>query len=147
MVYHRIDSGTAMGAAIARPFKTIVYNVFDNTRFLEPFWNHAPIPNPFALKDPQNIYFALVYIGLLVSASMVGAARKLYRELAGVDAQIRRQLIAESIRGERTRTVKEVRATVPIETTSWWPSFHKYYVAPIIAGVVATLIVRLIFGG
>jgi hypothetical protein len=146
MIYHRLDTGSQFSAAIAKPFKQLVFNAYDKTRFLELFWAHSPIPNPMQLSDVQNLYFGIVYICLLAALSMVGAGSQIKRKLRKVDQQIEEQLILESIRGERTRSVHEVRSSIPLAQEGWWKALHSYYVAPIIGAVIAGLILRMVFG-
>ncbi|GLZ88093.1 hypothetical protein Pres01_41440 [Metapseudomonas resinovorans] len=146
MIYHRLDTGSQISAAIARPFKLLVYNVYDSTRYLEPLWNHAPIPNPFQLSDSQNLYFAVVYVLLLASLSMIGAGQGLKRKLRKIDDDIEEQMIKESIRGERARSLEEIRSAIPLRQDSLWKSLHSYYVAPIVGAVIAGVILRVVFG-
>lgn len=146
MIYHRLDTGTQLGSALARPFKQLVFNVYDNTRYLELFWTHSPVPNPMKLTDVQNLYFAIVYICLLVAISMIGAGRQIMRKLRKVDQQIEEQLILESIRGERTRSMHDVRRAIPLAQNDWWKALHAYYVAPIVGAVIAGIVLRVVFG-
>ncbi len=81
MLYFRLEDGTAMGAAIARPFKQLVSLVYENTQALVLFWQHSPTPILNDLMSRQNAYFLAVYLLFFVGLAFYSSGGRLNRRL------------------------------------------------------------------
>lgn len=143
MFYFGLDSGDLLSNALAKPIKQLVYLVYDHTRFLELFWTHSPIPNP---KDPLTsgtIASLAIYFCIFVGMGLIGSARSLSARLAEIDKEIENELIRESLWGRAPRGRGEIQAQVSVPKPKWLSQFHTLYLAPIIVGLVVTVIAKL----
>ena len=76
MLYFRLEDGTAIGAAIARPFKQLVQVVYENTQALILFWQRSPTPTLDELLSKQNFYFLTFYILVFVGLAFFTSGGK-----------------------------------------------------------------------
>jgi len=144
MMYFRMDDGSMMGGIISKPLKQFVYFVYENTGYLEWFWENSPIPNFMHLKDEQNLYFLLIYFSFFVGVAFYASGSKLSLRLKKINEQIEEQIIKDSIEGQQSRSREEIENNTEIPQSSIFSQFHQLYLAPIITAIIATLILKLI---
>ena len=74
--YFRIDDGSQIGGAIARPFKQLVFFIYEKTQALNFFWNNSPTPNHAIISEPHNIYFIVIYLIIFVGFAFYASGKK-----------------------------------------------------------------------
>jgi len=144
MIYFRLDDGTQLGAALAQPFKMIVFWVYEKTQFLNFFWDHSPVPDQLNLSDIQNLYALIIYFGIFVGAALYASGHKMGARLAIIKVKIEDQLIEESVTGFNKRTREEIEQSMVIPSNSIFSQVHQLYLAPVVAGVVVATIIAII---
>jgi len=144
MLYFRLDDGTQIGSAIARPFKQLVYWIYENTQFLGVFWQHSPTPNQINLSDSQNLYFLVIYILFFVGLAFAASGNKLSRRLYKINQKIENQLIEESIKGSGRRSRSQIEESTQVPSSTIFSQLHQLYIAPIITAVVGAIIIKIV---
>lgn len=144
MLYFRLDDGTQMGSFIARPFKQFVSWAYENTQFLNIFWQHSPTPNQTNFPDTQNIYFIAIYILFFVGLAFVASGIKLSVRLAKINQKIEDQLIEESIKGTTGRSRTEIEESTDIPSSTIFSQLHQLYIAPVVTAVIGAVIIKLV---
>lgn len=144
MLYFRLDDGTQVGSAIARPFKQLVYGIYENTQFLGMFWQHSPIPNQMKFSDSQNLYFLGIYILVFVGLAFFSSGKKLSRRLYKINQKIEDQLIEESIKGSVGRSRSQIEESTQVPSSTIFSQLHQLYVAPVITAVVGAVIIKIV---
>ncbi len=144
MIYVRLDDGSQLGRAIARPFKQLISLVYENTQFLNLFWSNSPIPNHMDLSEPDNVYFIIIYMLFFVGLAFYASGKKLSGRLAKINEKIENQLIEESIKGSAARSREEIEVATEIPSSSIFKQLHQLYVAPVITAVVGALLIKLL---
>lgn len=142
-MYFRIDDGSKLGGIIAAPFKNIVSLIYENTQFLNVLWDYSPLPDHMNFSDINNVYFLFTYAVLFIGAALMASGRKLSRRISKIKEQIEDQIIKESLSGNIARSRQEIEDAVEIPNSSIFTQFQQLYIAPIITGVIATLIVKI----
>lgn len=142
MLYFRLDDGSQLGSAIARPFKQLVYLIYENTQFLGVFWKHSPTPDQINLSDSQNIYFLAIYILFFVGLAFIASGNKLSRRLYEINQKIEEQLIEESIKGSEGRSRMQIEDSTQAPTSTIFSQLHQLYIAPIVTAVVVAIIIE-----
>ncbi|MGO3740603.1 MAG: YniB family protein [Marinomonas foliarum] len=137
MLYFRIDDGTQMGSALAKPIKQLVSLVYENTHFLDLFWMYSPIPNQMNLKDTQNFYFITIYVLLFIGYASFGSGRKLSHRLRVINQKIEDQLIHESIKGIAGRSRVQIEESTIVTAPTIFSQIHQLYIAAFFKVVVA----------
>lgn len=143
MLYFRLENGTAMGAAIARPFKQLVHVVYENTQALTLFWQRSPTPTLDELLSKQNFYFLAVYFLVFVGLAFFTSGGKLNRRLRMINQKIEDQLIAESIRGDGCRNRQQIEESIEVPSSTIFSQFHQLYLAPIVVAVVGGVFMKV----
>ena len=143
MLYFRLEDGTAMGAAIARPFKQLVSVVYENTQALALFWQRSPTPTLDELMSRQNVYFLSIYFLIFVGLAFYASGGKLNRRLRKINQKIEDQLIAESIKGEGGRNRQQIEESVDIQSSTIFSQIHQLYIAPIVVAVVGGIFMKV----
>ncbi len=143
MFYFGLDSGDQLSNAIAQPIKRLVYLVYENTNFLELFWQHSPTPTQRELITSGNTASLAIYLCIFLGIGLIGSARSMSIELAEIDNEIKKELIRESIKGDVASRRREIQEQVSVPTPGWFSKFHSLYLAPIIVGIVIAVIARL----
>lgn len=144
MFYYRLDDGTQFGAAISRPFKNLVFWVYDNTNFLSVFWKYSPIPDQMNIKEPQNLYFLLIYLMIFLGIAFFSSGKKLARRISLINENIENQIIKESIKSNRARTRQQIEQETVIPTNSIFSQFHQLYLAPVVTAVIGAVLAKLL---
>ena len=144
MLYFRLDDGSQMGSAIARPFKQLVYWVYENTQFLGVFWRQSPTPNQMELSDPQNIYFMAIYILFFIGLAFIASGNKLSRRLFKINQKIEDQLIEESIKGSGGRSRLQIEESTQVPSSTIFSQLHQLYIAPVVTAVAGAIIIKLV---
>lgn len=144
MFYYRLDDGSRFGEAISRPFKNLVVLVYDNTNFLNVFWRYSPIPDQMNIKEPQNLYFLLIYLMTFLGFAFFSSGKKLARRISAINAKIENQIIEESIKGNRARTRQQIEQETVISTNSIFSQFHQLYLAPVVTAVIGAVLAKLL---
>lgn len=142
MLYFRLGDGTAIGAAIARPFKQLVSVVYENTQALALFWQRSPTPTLDELMSRQNVYFLVFYILVFVGLAFFTSGGKLNRRLRKKNQKIEDQLIAESIKGDGGRNRQQIEESIDVQPSTIFSQFHQLYLAPIVVAVVGGLFMK-----
>lgn len=143
MLYFRLEDGTAMGAAIARPFKQLVSVVYENTQALALFWQRSPTPTLDELMSRQNFYFLVFYILVFVGLAFFTSGGKLNRRLRKINQKIEDQLIAESIKGDGGRNRQQIEESIDVQPSTIFSQFHQLYLAPIVVAVVGGIFMKV----
>ncbi|WP_040726155.1 YniB family protein [Thiomicrorhabdus sp. Kp2] len=142
MFYFGLDNGDQLSSAIALPIKRLVYLIYENTQFLEFFWKHSPTPILKDLFANSNIAFFAIYLCIFFGMATVAYARSLSARVTEIDKEIENELIRESVKGNTSRKRQEIQEQVLVLKPNRFSQFHKLYLAPIIAGVVVTVIAK-----
>jgi len=142
MLYFRLDDGSQLGGMIAKPFKNLVSWAYENSQFLNAFWELSPTPNHIDLSEGQNIYFIIIYISIFIGFAFYASAGKLSQRLASINEKIENQLIEESIKGENSRTREEIEQATVIPSNSIFSQFHQLYLAPIITAIIGAILIK-----
>ncbi|KPV96771.1 hypothetical protein AN214_01232 [Pseudoalteromonas sp. P1-9] len=143
MLYFRLEGSTAMGAAIARPFKQLVSGVYENTQALNLFWQYSPIPTLDELLSRQNVYFLSIYVLLFVGLAFFTSGGKLNRRLRKINQKIEDQLIAESIKGGFGRNRQQIEESIDVPSSTIFSQFHQLYVAPIVVAIIGGILLKV----
>ncbi|MFZ8169091.1 YniB family protein [Alteromonas macleodii] len=143
MLYFRLEDGTAMGSAIARPFKQLVSLIYENTQALVLFWQHSPTPILNDLMSRQNAYFLAVYLLFFVGLAFYSSGGRLNRRLRKINQKIEDQLIAESIREGGGRNRQQIEESIEVPPSTIFSQFHQLYLAPIVVAVVGGVFLKL----
>ena len=144
MAYFRLDDGSQIGGIISRPFKTLVAWVYEHTRYLDKFWEYSPTPDQMNIKEPQNLYFLVIYLAVFVGFAFYASGRKLSRRLVYINETIENQLIEASIKGGAARTREQIENETSVPESSIFRQFHQLYLAPVITAIVGALLIRLL---
>lgn len=144
MLYFRLEDGTAMGSAIARPFKQLVSVVYENTQALALFWQNSPTPSLGELLSRQNVYFLSIYVLFFVGLAFYTSGGKLNRRLKAINQKIEDQLIAESIRGDGGRSRQQIEESIDVPSSTIFSQFHQLYIAPVIVAVIGGVCLKVI---
>ena len=144
MAYYRLDDGSQIGGIISRPFKQFVAWVYDQTEYLNLFWEYSPTPNQMNIPDFQNLYFIGIYLTIFVGLAFYSSGKKLSRRLAEINEKIENQLVEESIKGGSGRTREQIEDETKIPTNSIFSQFHQLYLAPVITAVIVAILVKLL---
>lgn len=143
MFYFGLDGGDQLSNAIALPIKRSVYLIYENTHFLEFFWNNSPTPMPKEFFANSNIAFFVIYLCIFFGMTLVGSARSLSSRLAEINKEIENELIRESVKGNTPRRRQEIQEQILVPKPSWLSQLHTLYFAPIVVGVVVAVIAKL----
>lgn len=144
MIYFRISDGSQLGEMIARPFRMLVSFVYENTRFLNFFWENSPTPDIKHLLVIENYMFLTIYVAIFVGFAFYASGSKLSARLREINEKIENQMIQESIKGERARTREEIESSTNIPTPNIFTQFHTLYLAPVITGIIVAVILKLL---
>ena len=143
MLYFRLEDSTAMGSAIARPFKQLVSLAYENTQVLALFWQHSPTPILNELMSRQNVYFLAIYLLFFVGLAFFSSGGRLNRRLKKINQKIEDQLIAESIRGGGGRNRHQIEESIEVPSSTVFSQFHQLYLAPIVVAVIAGVFIKV----
>ncbi|OEC34390.1 YniB-like protein [Pseudomonas cuatrocienegasensis] len=147
MIYFRLDDGTALSGMLTAPLKNLISYLYYQPWFPEWLWQICPTPNPFAITDPENIKFLVVYAAIFVGAAISAGARKSKVRLAKINEEIENELLRQSLRGESTsnsRASMEENAVIPQQ--SIFSQVHQLYLAPIVVTIIGALLLKFGFG-
>ena len=145
MLYFRLDDGTQFGGMLAKPFKELVYWIYQNTyQSFGWFWEYSPTPNFKDLADYENGLFLTIYLLVFVGFAFIASANILAERLKRIRSKIEDQIIEESMRGQNTRTREQIERETDIPPSSIFSQFHQLYFAPIVVGVIAALLLKLL---
>lgn len=144
ILYYRIDDGSQIGGVFSRPFKQFVAWIYENTRFLNLFWEHSPTPDQMHLSDPNNFYFLVIYMLFFVGLAFLASGKKLRVRLTKINQKIENQLIEESIKGDSARTREQIEQSTEIPSYSIFRQLHQLYLAPIVTAVIGAIIVKVV---
>jgi hypothetical protein len=144
LIYFRIDDGSLIGGVISRPLKAIVSWVYENThQYIDWFWEYSPTPDLANILDPENGYFIAIYFLIFVGMAFFTLGNKLANRLRIINLRIEDQMIEESIEGSKARSREQIKREIEIPTNSIFSQFHQLYLAPIVAGLVIALLLKL----
>lgn len=144
LLYFRLDDGSQMGGMISKPFKQIVYWIYEQTQFLNFFWINSPTPNQMEPVNIENAIFLFIYVLLFVGMAFIGSGHKLNRRLQIINRKIEDQLIEEAIKGSAGRTREQIEHSTMIPSSSIFNQVHQLYIAPIITAVVVAIVLKLV---
>ena len=142
MLYFRLNDGTQLGSMIARPFKELIERIYQNTQYLNLFWESSPTPNHMSLSEPHNFYFLVIYLLIFVGFAFYASGTKLSSRLAKINEKIENQLIEESIKGTGARSREDIERSTEIPSNSIFSQIHQLYLAPIVTGVIGAVLVK-----
>ena len=144
MIYYRLDDGTQLGSAIARPFKELIGLIHQNTPYLNFFWKNSPIPDHLNLPDLQNLYFLATYLLIFIGFAFYASGAKLSSRLAKISEKIENQLIEESIKGAGARSREDIERSTEIPSNSIFSQIHQLYLAPVVTGLIGALLIKIL---
>lgn len=143
MLYFRLDDGSNIGGILARPFKQFVEWAYQHThQHLGWFWEHSSTPDIKDIFNIENGYFGANYLMIFVGVALVSSALSHRKRLQEIRRKIDDQLIEESIRGESARSREQIERDIEIPSSSFFAQFHQLYIAPIIVGLLITILVK-----
>lgn len=144
-LYFGLSDGTQFGEALARPFKTLVYSVYENTQnIFGVFWNFSPTLDLRNFESSENLVVLCVYFLIFVGSATFLSGKKLALRVRKIKEKIENQVIEESIKGEIARTRDQIEKDVKIPENSVFSQVHTLYIAPIVVGVILLLIAKFI---
>lgn len=143
MLYFNFNDGTAIGGALSKVFQKLVYLIYENTQFLNIFWENCPTPNLNQLNTEDNIYFICLYILIFIGAALYSSGKKLAIRLNEINRIIEDQLIHESIRNGVMRTRQELENDTHINDSSIFAQVHQLYIAPLVITVIGGIVLKL----
>ncbi|WP_457980354.1 YniB family protein [Ectopseudomonas composti] len=147
MIYFRLDDGTALSGMLTAPLKNLISYLYYQPWFPKWLWQICPTPNPYALNDPENFKFLVVYVAIFVGAAISASASKSRRRLAKINEEIENEMLRQSLRGEsaaRSRATMEENAVIPQQ--SIFSQVHQLYLAPIVVTIIGALLLKFGFG-
>ncbi|SQI40633.1 Uncharacterised protein [Leminorella richardii] len=126
-------------------FLQVMFNIVRQyTSFLEYFWVNSPVPNTKDWSATGSIWFivifALIFVGMALSASGARLAKRVYNVREGVTERA----VLEALNGEQGRSKQELEKLISIPNTSIFAQFSELYVAPILWGAFLYVILRLV---
>ena len=143
MFYVSLDGVDPLSHALAQPIKRLVALIYQNTRFLEYFWVHSPLPSLKILFTSENAYFLAGYALVFIGIAFLGSAKELAARLAKIDRQIEDEMIKASVGGKKIRRQQDVKDSIAIDKPDVMGQFHSLYLAPIIAGVIIAILTKV----
>ncbi|WP_417781759.1 YniB family protein [Stutzerimonas xanthomarina] len=147
LFYYSLDDGTALGGMVAQPLQRLVEFIYHQPLFPKWLWEYCPTPNPYALSDPNNLKFLVVYITIFIGAAVVSSGNALSRRLTRISQEIEDELLRQSLRGQsERRSREEMESTAEISSSSVFSQVHQLYLAPIITAVIGALLLKFLFG-
>lgn len=144
MLYFNFDDGTVIGGVLSKIFKNLISLIYQNTQFLNIFWQNCPSPNLNQLNTQDNIYFLLLYGLIFIGLALYSSGKKLAIRLNDINIIIENQLIQESIRNGVVRTRQELENNTNIEDSSIFSQVHELYIAPLAISVLGGIILKLL---
>jgi len=144
MVYFRLDDGTRLGSMIARPFKDLTSWIYQNTPYLNFFWENSPVPDHLNLANMQNFYFLAIYLLIFIGFAFYASGAKLSSRLATINEKIENQLIEESIKGAGARSREDIERSTEIPSNSIFSQIHQLYLAPVVTGIIGAVLIKVI---
>ena len=144
MLYFNFDDGTVIGGALSKIFKNLISLIYENTQFLNIFWQNCPSPNLNQLNTQDNIYFLLLYGLIFIGLALYSSGKKLAIRLNDINIIIENQLIQESIRNGVVRTRQELENNTNINDSSVFSQVHQLYIAPLAITVLGGIILKLL---
>lgn len=143
MLYFNFDDGTVISGALSKVFKNLISLIYENTQFLNIFWENCPTPNLNQLYTQDNIYFILLYILIFIGSAVYSSGKKLAIRLSEINTMIENELIHESIRDGERRTRQEMQNNANINDSSIFSQVHQLYIAPLIITVIGGVFLKL----
>lgn len=144
MLYFNSDDGTVIGGALSKIFKNLISLIYENTQFLNIFWQNCPSPNLNQLNTQDNIYFLLLYVLIFIGLALYSSGKKLAIRINDINIIIENQLIQESIRNGVVRTRQELENNTNINDSSAFSQVHQLYIAPLAIAVLSGIILKLL---
>jgi hypothetical protein len=144
IIYYRLDDGTRLGSIIAQPFKDLTSWVYQNTPYLNFFWENSPVPDHLNLSNMQNFYFLAIYLLVFIGFAFYASGTKLSSRLATINEKIENQLIEESIKGAGARSREDIERSTEIASNSIFSQIHQLYLAPVVTGVVGAALIKIL---
>jgi len=144
MLYFNFHDGTGIFGALAKIFQKLVYLIYENTQFLDIFWDNCPTPTLNQLNVQDNIYFILLYGLIFIGSALYSSGKKLSIRLDEISTIIDNQLIHASIsNSEVTRIREEMRNNTNINDSSIFSQIHQLYIAPFIITIIGGVVLKL----
>ncbi len=138
MFYFKLDDGSQFGQIISKPFKDIVYFIYERSRYLDLFWNHSPVPDPSNILDSQGIKFFVIYTIFFIGWIFLNSSMALKRKLKEVDDKIEREMLMNSV-GNNLVSRKERESQVRLPESN---KIHDLYIAPLIVAIIGAIIIK-----
>ncbi len=142
-IYFGLDESNAIFANLSLMLKNIVYAIYEETKFLNFFWDHSPVLDQNNLLSHSNLWILLWYLGIFIGMSIFQSGSKLAKRLNEIDEQIENELIQESIRQGQRRTRDQIEQGVVIPKSSIFKEFHTLYLAPLVVGIILLILSKL----
>ena len=144
MLYFNFDNGTAIEGVFAKIFQKSIYFIYENTQFLNIFWENCPTPNFNKLNVQDNMYFILLYALIFIGLALYSSGKKLSIRLDEINIIIENQLIHSAISSsEVKRTREEMQNNTNISNSSIFSQLHQLYIAPLIITIIGGVVLKL----
>lgn len=145
MLYFNFDDGTIIGGALSKIFKNLISLIYQNTQFLNIFWQNCPSPNLNQLNTQDNIYFLLLYGLIFIGLALYSSGKKLAIRLNDINIIIENQLIKESImNNQAVKRRDEIQNEISIKDSSIFSQLNQLYLAPLITSIVGGILLKLL---
>lgn len=124
LLYFRLDDGTQLGNMIAQPFKQLISHTYQNTQFLNFFWENSPTPNHMNFSEIHNAYFLAIYLLIFVGLAFYASGTKIASRLS--------------------ITNEEIESATEIPSNSIFTQIHQLYLAPVITAIFGAILLKIL---
>lgn len=142
-IYEGLSVGSQAQVSLSIAVKSLIYSIFEHTKFLSLIWGNAPAPDFNDIFSKNTLGFLGWYMGVFIGFSLMASANRLARRLRIIDEQIENETIRNSLRGAG-RSRAEIERQVTVSKQSVWQQFHTLYIAPLLVGIILWIIAKVI---
>ncbi|WP_443092496.1 YniB family protein [Basfia succiniciproducens] len=129
---------------LSHPIKELINIVYNKTLFLDFLWQYAPIPNMDDLLSKGSILFFVICVIFVIFMMLMNSGKLKLRILKKIEQNIQEQSLEESIRGNLANSREDIERGIQLPEQNFLSSFHALYIAPLIVGIILTLLEKFL---
>ncbi|EFL81782.1 YniB family protein [Actinobacillus pleuropneumoniae] len=127
-----------------RPIKELIVTVYNKTRFLDLFWNYAPVPRMDEWLSEDFIIFMIIALIFILFMMLRDSGHSSLCRLKIIEQKIQEQLLEESAKGKLAKGREQIEQDIHIPKQRFLSSFHTLYIAPLIVGGILIFIEKMV---
>ncbi|WP_241648749.1 YniB family protein [Rosenbergiella collisarenosi] len=132
------DKLAGVNAVLADFVRVIVDMIRFNTRFLDVFWHHSPVPN---FIDSTNVTFWLIFFLIFFGMALNAAGSRQWRQYRYVKEQLEDQRVVDRAQGEG-KAVEHNAPRVMLTSQNPFRQYYLLYILPIIVVVIGYVLLH-----